>query len=114
MPLELQPDQFQTEIANARVPVLMDFWGPQCAPCIALHPTVEALETRYNGGIKVVKVNAPDHRKLCIQMKVLGLPTFILVSNGNEVARLSKSTLGGDELTNWVAGIVPVPAATNG
>src|SRR3954470_7663223 len=107
MPLDLQPDQFDTQVAKAAVPVLMDFWGPKCAPCIALHPAVEALEQRYNGSLKVVKVNAPEHRKLCIQMKVLGLPTFIVVRDGMEVARLSRNTIAAEELTSWVADIVP-------
>src|SRR5689334_5351230 len=114
MPLDLQPDQFDAEIASAAVPVLMDFWGPRCAPCIALHPAVEALEQRYNGALKVVKVNAPDHRKLCIQMKVLGLPTFIITRGGAEVGRLSRNTIAAEELASWVAGIVPDPAAHNG
>ncbi len=107
MPVDLQPDQFESDVVGSPVPVLVDFWGPQCIPCIALNPTVEKLEQMYNGSLKVVKVNTPDHRKLCVQLKVLGLPTFIVFRDGVEVARISRNAISGDELTEWVAATLP-------
>jgi thioredoxin 1 len=68
--------------------VLVDFWGPQCAPCLALMPAVEALEARYDGRLAVVKVNAPENRQICRDLRVLGLPAYLLFSEGREVDRL--------------------------
>jgi thioredoxin 1 len=107
MPRDLEPDQFDSEVKASAVPVLLDFWGPQCKPCIALNPTVAELENAYAGQLKVIKVNAPDHRQLCIDLKVLGLPTFIVFKDGDQVARLSRSMISDQELTDWVTAKVP-------
>ncbi len=107
MPIDLDQDQFEREVQNSPIPVLLDFWGPQCQPCIALNPTVESLEEQYGGNLKVVKINTPDHRRLCIQMKVLGLPTFIVYREGKEVARMSKNFISSEELTEWVTTTLP-------
>jgi len=68
--------------------VLVDFWGPNCAPCIALMPVVEELERRYDGALKLVKVNAPENRQICRDLRVLGLPAYVLFRDGEEVERL--------------------------
>ena len=107
MPRDLESGQFDSEVMESAVPVLLDFWGPQCKPCIALNPTVAGLEDSYAGQLKVIKVNAPDHRQLCIDLKVLGLPTFIVFRDGDQVARLSRSMISDQELTDWVTATVP-------
>ncbi len=107
MPSDLQTGQFESEVLKSPVPVLLDFWGPQCQPCIALNPTVAELEEQYAGQLKVIKVNSPDHRQLCVDLKVLGLPTFIVFRDGDAVARLSRSMISDHELTEWVKAMVP-------
>lgn len=83
---------FEEEVLSADKPVLVDFWGPQCQPCLALMPAVEELAQEVADQVKVVKVNAREAPRLCINLKVIGLPTFLLFNKGEEVARLS----GGD------------------
>ena len=107
MPSDLQAGQFESEVLESSVPVLLDFWGPQCQSCIALNPTVAELEEQYAGQLKVIKVNSPDHRQLCIDLKVLGLPTFIVFRDGAPVARISRSMISDQELTEWVEATVP-------
>lgn len=81
--------------------VLVDFWGPSCQPCFALMPHVEKLaESRDD--LNVVKLEAPKARRLCIELKVMTLPTFILFNGGEEVSRLSDPALGPDKLLEWV------------
>ncbi|HWP41942.1 MAG TPA: thioredoxin family protein [Blastocatellia bacterium] len=94
-------DTFDAEVRQALEPVLVDFWGPRCAPCLALMPAVEKLADQYEGRLKVVKVNASENRKLCIQLRVLGLPTFLLFIGGNEVARKTGEIKAG-ELPAWI------------
>ena len=72
--------------------VLVDFWGPRCQPCLALMPAVEALEEEAAGAFRVVKVDSTKNLGICRQLKVLSLPTFIVMKDGEEVARLT----GGD------------------
>ncbi len=69
--------------------VLVDFWGPRCQPCIAMMPTVEKLEHEAGGAVKVVKVNSAENRQICRDLKVFGLPTYVLMRDGEEVERLS-------------------------
>jgi len=52
-------------------------------------PQVEALGTKYDGKIKVTKVEAPKNRRLCLDLKVLSLPTYVFYKGGKELERLS-------------------------
>ena len=68
--------------------VLLDFWGPRCVPCLALMPHVEKLEESFPE-LRVVKVNAADNRQICRDLKVLGLPTYLLFRDGAEIDRIT-------------------------
>ena len=95
MAVEVHKDNYDEEVLKSELPVLVDFWGPQCAPCLALMPAVEHLEREYAGKIKVTKLNAAaGNRMLCAKLRVLGLPSFLFYKNGAEVKRLS-----GDQVT---------------
>ena len=94
MAVDLNRDNYENEVLQSEVPVMVDFWGPQCRPCLALMPTVERLEREYAGKIKVAKVNAAENRMLCARLRVLGLPSYLLYKDGNEVKRLT-----GDDIT---------------
>ena len=69
--------------------VLVDFWGPRCQPCLAMMPTVGQLEAEAGGAVSVVKVNASENRDICRELRVFGLPTYVLMRDGVEVERLS-------------------------
>jgi len=73
--------------------VLLDVWGPQCAPCIALMPAVDELAERYEGRVRVLKLNAPENRKVCRDLRVAGLPAYITMRDGVEVERLTGNGL---------------------
>ncbi len=93
MGVDVSTDTFEQEVAKSDQPVLVDFWGPSCAPCLALLPHVEELVESYGGKLKLAKVDASKNRRLCLNLKVLGLPTFLVYKDGEEVERL-----GGQEL----------------
>lgn len=88
MLVEGNKKNYEDEVLNYQGPVLVDFWGPSCAPCLALMPFVEEFAATYADKLKIVKVNASENRMLCIKLKVLSLPTFILYNEGEEVKRL--------------------------
>lgn len=94
MAIDLSSDTFEQDVLKSRVPVLIDFWGPKCAPCLALMPQVESLETKYGANFKITKVDASKNRRMCLNLRVLGLPTFLIYKDGKEVTRLT-----GDALT---------------
>jgi thioredoxin 1 len=87
--IEVNSGSFEEEVLHSSQPVLVDFWGPQCGPCLALMPKVEALAERYGDKVRMMKVEAPKNRRLCLSLKVLSLPTFLFFKNGKEVDRLT-------------------------
>ena len=87
--IEINSDSFDQEVLHSSMPVLVDFWGPQCGPCLALMPKVEALTERYGDKVRITKVEAPKNRRLCLTLKVMSLPTFLFFKNGKEVERLT-------------------------
>jgi len=69
--------------------VLVDFWGPRCQPCLAMMPTIAKLEEEAEGAVRVVKVNSAENREVCRELRVFGLPTYVLMRDGEELERLS-------------------------
>ena len=98
MGMEVNADTFEQEVVQSEMPVVVDFWGPQCKPCLALMPSVEKLAEKYDGKLKVVKVDASKNRRLCISLRVLGLPTFLFYKSGAEVNRLTGNSLSIEEI----------------
>jgi thioredoxin-like negative regulator of GroEL len=85
--IEADLDTFDDLIREGHV--LVDIWGPECRPCLALMPAVEALAERYEGRVRVVTVNAPDNRAICRDLRVAGLPAYLTMRDGVEVERLT-------------------------
>src|SRR5436853_7209938 len=81
---------------------LVDVWGPSCQPCIAMMPEVERLADERRADMKVVKLEAPKNRRLCMEHKIMGLPAFLLFRDGEEVDRLDGADVTFDELRRWV------------
>jgi len=106
MVIEVNADTFEKEVVGSETPVLVDFWGPQCAPCLALMPQVERLQERYGEKLRISKIDASKNRRLCLNLKVLGLPTFLLYKNGKEVDRLTGNNLKIDEIEASVKKII--------
>jgi thioredoxin len=85
--VEATPETFKDLTREGSV--LVDFWGPRCQPCLQMMPTVEKLEEESAGVVRVVKVNASENRDVCRELRVFGLPTYILLRDGEELERLS-------------------------
>ncbi len=97
--LEATRESFRELAADGLV--LVDVWGPECRPCLALMPHVVRLAERHPE-LRVVKLEAPKARRLCMELRVHGLPTFLLMRDGQEVGRLSASTISPAQLRDWL------------
>jgi len=86
--LHLTEANFQTEVVDSQLPVLVDFWAPWCGPCRMLAPTIETLAEQYTGKARVGKVNVDDNQQLAANYRVEGIPTVIVYKGGEEVDRL--------------------------
>lgn len=79
---EFTEDNFEAEVLQASVPVLVDFWAEWCMPCKALGPTIDELATDYAGKASVGKVNTDAHQMLSAKYGISAIPTVILFHNG--------------------------------
>jgi len=94
MPVEATVDTYHELTGEGSV--LVDFWGPRCQPCIAMMPTIAKLEEEAGGAVRVVKVNSSENRDICRELRVFGLPTYLLMRDGEELERLSGEVTKGD------------------
>ena len=91
--LEVDSATFASEVLQSEKPVVVDFWGPRCGPCLALMPHVEKLEAATGDKAKFVKVDASKNRRLCLDLRVMSLPTYLFYKNGEGVGRLTGGEL---------------------
>ena len=82
--------------------VLVDVWADSCRPCVALAPHMASIAST-NPDLTVVKLDASKARRLCMSLQVRGLPTILLFSDGQEVARVSNPNLVADQVDTWLA-----------
>lgn len=83
--LELNADNFQDEVLNAEVPVLVDFWAPWCQPCVMMAPVLDDLAGEMEGTVKIAKLNIDDqqHQQLAMEYGVQSIPNMKLFKNGS-------------------------------
>ena len=86
---ELDKDNYDDAIASDEKPIMVDFWGPQCVPCLGLMPIVEKLAEEYSDRVAFYKVNTAENRRLAMRLRVIGLPTFLFYQNGEKVGELT-------------------------
>jgi len=83
--MQFEAGNFQAEVINSDVPVLVDFWAPWCGPCKMIGPVIEELAADYDGKVKIGKVNVDDNQQLAGQFGIRGIPTVMLFKNGQAV-----------------------------
>lgn len=87
-PITLTDDNFEQEVLNSDVPVLVDFWAPWCGPCRMMAPVIDALAEEYDGRIKVGKLNVDENPNSAGAFGIMSIPTLILFENGQPSKKL--------------------------
>jgi thioredoxin 1 len=80
--LDFGDNNFDTEVLQSPIPVLVDFWASWCAPCRSVAPIVDALAEAYEGKVKVGKVNVDENPAIPSKYGIRGIPTIMLFKEG--------------------------------
>ena len=85
--LRITKDNFEKEIINSELPVLLDFWAPWCGPCRMIAPVIAQVAEKYAGKAKVGKVNVDEENDLAAAFGIVSIPTLVVLKGGKVVSR---------------------------
>jgi thioredoxin 1 len=88
MTVKVDASNFEQEVLNSDIPVIVDFWAVWCGPCRMVSPIVEGLAADYDGKVKVCKINVDENRELSMEYRIAGIPTIVMFKAGREVERV--------------------------
>ena len=99
--IELNAENFETEVLESDTPVLVDFWAEWCAPCKQIAPALEEIASDLEGRLSIAKVNIDENPSTPSKYGVRGIPTLILFKDGQSAAT-KVGTLTKNKLLEWV------------
>jgi thioredoxin 1 len=85
--MEITIKDFQKEVLQSELPVLVEFWASWCLPCQTAKPLLEEINKEYDGRVKIVAINLDRNPLISERYQIKGLPTFALFKNGREIQR---------------------------
>lgn len=100
---EFTDANFESEVLNSEIPVLVDFWATWCGPCRAIAPVVEDLAKEYGGKLKVGKVDTDRHQKYASKLGITSIPAVFIFKGGEVVERI----IGARPKAAFVSAIAP-------
>jgi len=95
---ELNETNFQTEVIDSNLPVLVDFWSEQCGPCKQLAPVLDLLSEEMKGTAKICKINVAANMKLTASYGVRSVPNLLFFKNGEVKDQFSGASITKDQM----------------
>jgi thioredoxin 1 len=87
-PITVTDKNFEQQVLQSEVPVVVDFWAPWCGPCRAVAPILEELAGEYEGKLTIAKVNTDEEQRTAGSLGIMAIPTMIVFKGGREVKRI--------------------------
>ncbi len=88
MSVQITAENYEEEVLNSSEPVLIDFWAPWCGPCRMIGPVLEELAPKYEGRVKVVKINIDEEPELAQTFHVRSIPTLFAIKDGEVIDQM--------------------------
>lgn len=88
LPVHVDDASFDEEVRRSKLPVVLDVWGPSCAPCKQLEPIMMQLAAEYDGRVKVCEMSVATAPRSAALLRVKGTPTVVYFRDGREVERI--------------------------
>ena len=92
---------FNDDVLSAEIPVLVDFWAAWCGPCKMIAPVLDQLAEKYDGKLKVCKMDVDGNKETPSKFGIRGIPTLMMFKNGNMEAQ-TVGALSRPELEKFV------------
>lgn len=87
-PIIVTDANFQSEVIESNIPVLVDFWAIWCGPCKMIAPVIDEIAKEYDGKLKVVKVDVDANQRISTQYGIRSIPTLMLFKGGKVVEQI--------------------------
>ncbi len=87
-PIEITDDNFQEEVLNSDIPVLVDFWADWCQPCKMIAPSVAQVADEYDGKIKVGKLDVDSNPRTSTALNIRGIPALLIFNEGKTIDQI--------------------------
>ena len=91
MEYQFTTNNFETEVTNSDIPVMIDFYADWCGPCKMMSPIVNQMADKYDGKVKIGKVNVDQNPELAGRFGIMSIPSFLFIKDGKVV----NSSVGG-------------------